>query len=123
MAKRSYELREHPTMEVEIGGREYRARLGDMTFSLLAREALARFGEVLEAGAGEAERVDRAVAFSDAARACVACVLGPEAAEELVGGDHRLDMWRIADVLSAVCDVVSSEEYLAASRVAWSGLS
>ena len=37
MAKRSYELREHPTMEVEIGGRPYRARLGDMTFSLLAR--------------------------------------------------------------------------------------
>lgn len=123
MARRVYELREHPTMVVEIGGREYRARLGDMTFSLLAREALARFGEVFADGVDEGERVDRAVAFSDAARACVACVLGPEAADELVGGDHRLDMWRIADVLSAVCDVVSSEEYLAASRDAWSGLS
>ena len=122
MAARSYELREHPTMEVEIGGRAYRARLGDMTFSLLAREALRLFPEIAGAGSDE-ERVDRAVAFSDAARACVACVLGPEAAEELVGGDHRLDMWRIADVLSAVCDIVSSDEYLEASRGAWSALS
>lgn len=121
-ARRVYELREHPTMEVEIGGTTYAARLGDMTFSLLAREALRLFPAIAEAE-GDEERLDRAVAFSDAARACVACVLGPEAAEELVGGDHRLDMWRIADVLSAVCDVVSSEEYLAASRVAWSGLS
>ena len=119
MAKRSYELREHPTMEVEIGGRPYRARLGDMTFSLLAREALRLFPAIAEAE-GDEERVDRAVAFSDAARACVACVLGPEAAEELVGGDHRLDMWRIADVLSAVCDEVPSAEYLDASRGAWS---
>lgn len=120
--KREYELREAPTIEVSIGGTTYEARLGDMTFALLAREALRRFGAVFEEGLGTEETLDRAEAFSEAARACVASVLGNEAAEELVGGSHRLDMWRVSDVLSAVCDVVSSEEYRSASLEAWGGL-
>lgn len=120
--KREYELREAPTMEVSIGGAAYEARLGDMTFALLAREALGRLGAVFEEGLGAEDMLDRAEAFSEAARACVASVLGDVAAEELVGGAHRLDMWRVSGVLSAVCDVVSSDEYRSATLEAWGGL-
>lgn len=70
------ELRERPTMRVEVGGESFEARLGDLSYLPHAIEALARFREVA-AAAGDPEAALAAVgAFSGAASRMCESLLG-----------------------------------------------
>lgn len=119
---KSYSLREHETMTVEIDGRAYEAELGNLTFVLDAAEAARAMASIAEPGIGRDEMVARASAFAESAHGMCAAMFGEEAADELLGGEHRLDVLRIADVLSIMADVASSEESSAAVQAAASGI-
>ena len=115
----AYRFRERPVKEVEIGGRVYRVELGNLTFSIEAQGLAEKMRAIAEPGIPADEVLSRAEAFSASVRAMCAAMFGDEAAEELVGGDRRLDLPRIADVVSIMADIASSEESLAAARSAF----
>lgn len=118
---KSYSLREHETMDVEIDGKTYRAALGNLTFALDAADVADRLASIAEPGIGQGEIVARAEALAGAAHGMCAAMFGEEAADELLGGEHRLDVLRIADVVSIMADVAASEESSAAVLAAASG--
>lgn len=118
MAKR-YELRSNPTVEVEIDGRKYEAALGNITFIIEAKELGGKMRAISEPGISTDEIVARAEDFSNSARAMCASMFGEAAADELLGGTHRLDLTRIADIISIMADVAGSEASLDAARSAF----
>lgn len=119
METKSYELREHRVKKVEIDGEPYEAALGNLTFALDASDLAAKMASISEDGIDSAEIVARAESASSSARAMAAVMFGEEAAEKLLGGAHRLDILRIADVVSIMADIASSDESMEAAREAF----
>lgn len=113
---KAYGLRRSPVRPVEIDGRRYEARLGNLTFALEARGLAEKMRSVAEPGIGQDEVLARAEDFSNSVRAAAAAMFGDAAAEELVGGTHRLDLVRIADVIGIMADIAGSPESMAAAR-------
>lgn len=106
----TFDLPETPTLPVSVGGRTYLARIGSVAGALElpalveAWSAFGRDGSDVEAmGAGLAELDART-------RSLVAAVFGDAAAEELVGGEHTLDIPRIVAVLDVVARIYESDE-------------
>lgn len=113
------ELRERPTMRVEVGGESFEARLGDLSYLPHAIEALARFREVA-AAAGDPEAALAAVgAFSGAASRMCESLLGEGSWRRIVPEGRDLDVWLVADVVSGLCEIASSEEFSASVARAW----
>ena len=119
MEAKSYSLRPHEVKAVEIDGKTYEAALGNLTFALDARELAAKMASLSEDGIAPGEILARAEDASNSARAMAAAMFGKEAAEELLGGAHRLDIIRIADIVSIMADVASSDESMAAAKRAF----
>lgn len=115
----SYRTRDHRVMEVEIDGRMYRAELGNLTFALEAAEIGKKMRAIGEPGIDPGEMIARAEDFSNSVRAMAAEMFGEEAAGELVGGAHRLDILRIADVVRIMADIARSDESISAAREAF----
>ena len=118
-ARPSYRTREHRVKEVEIDGRVYRAELGNLTFALEAAEVGKKMRSIGEPGIEPGEMIARAEDFSNTVRSMAAEMFGAEAADELVGGPHRLDILRIADVVRIMADIAHSDESIAAAREAF----
>ena len=114
METKSYELRAHRVKRVEIDGKAYDAALGNLTFALDARELAAKMASIAEDGIDQGEILARAEDTSNSARAMAAAMFGDAAAEELLGGAHRLDILRIAGLVSIMADIASSEESMEA---------
>ncbi len=107
---REYEIERNPVERVSIDGREYDVELGNLTFALDAAE----WAESLRSLAGaesmeEGDLASRFEALCSAGRSMVASLVGDEAAEELVGGRNRLNIYRLMGVVGALADVVSGE--------------
>lgn len=117
--RQSYRTREHRVMEVEIDGRVYRAELGNLTFALEAAEIGKKMRAIGEPGIDPGEMIARAEDFSNSVRAMAAEMFGEEAADKLVGGAHRLDILRIADVVRIMADIARSDESISAAREAF----
>lgn len=117
----SYTFREPPTNTIEIGGKVYAARLGDLSFSVRAKEAAEKMAAIAEEGLSQGEVLERVDRFADYVLELCASVFGRDAAEELVGGEHRLDLYRIADVVGIIADVMTSEESQRAAADAFGG--
>lgn len=114
-----YSLRRHRVKRVEIDGKAYDARLGNLTFVLDAKELAAKMASMGEDGLDDGEIIARAEDASNSARAMAAAMFGDAAAEELFGGAHRLDILRIADIVSIMADIASSDESVAAAKEAF----
>ena len=113
------ELRERPTMRVEVGGESFEARLGDLSYLPHAIEALGRFREVA-AAAGDPDAALAAVeAFSGAASRMCESLLGEDSWRRIVPEGRDLDVWLVADVVSGLCEVASSDRFAEAVRQAW----
>ena len=117
----SYTFREPPTKAIEIGGKVYAARLGDLSFSVRAKEDAEKMAAIAEEGLSQGEVLERVDRFADYVLELCASVFGRDAAEELVGGEHRLDLYRIADVVGIIADVMTSEESQRAAADAFAG--
>lgn len=96
-----------PTKAVTINGRDYELELGNLTLALEAR----RWAASLEGLSATPDAYEAVEAVAEAGRAIVASALGDDAAEELVGGRHRLDVMRILNLLSALIEEIRSDEY------------
>lgn len=118
MAKK-YGLRRNPTVEVEIDGRRYEAALGNLTYVIEAKSLAPKMRAIGEPGIPADEIVARAEDFANTVRAMCASMFGEAAADELLGGIHRLDLARIADVVAIMADVAGSEASLDAARAAF----
>lgn len=112
MAEMTFELRDNPTMSVEIGGVECEVELGNPTFVLAAAEWQEKLSQVAEQGAG----LKALGELASEGFAMVAAAVGDEAAGKLVGGRNRLNFYRLADVVGALSRVLSSERSLEAMR-------
>lgn len=114
----TFELRENPTMRVEIGGVACDVELGNPTFVLAAAE----WQRKLEAASGEGAGAGELAALASDGLAMVADAVGDEAAERLVGGRNRLNFYRLVDVVRALTAVLSSERSMEAMRGAAAGV-
>lgn len=111
------------TVQVTIGGEPYEARLGNLTFALDAKLLGEKMRAISEDGLSAEEVVARAEDFAGLARSMAAAMFGEEGAERLLGGTHRLDIPRIAEVIGIMADITDSDESMAAAREAVVGLS
>ena len=111
------------TVQVTIGGEPYEARLGNLTFALDAKLLGEKMRAISEDGLSAEEVVARAEDFARLARSMAAAMFGEEGAERLLGGTHRLDIPRIAEVIGIMADITDSDESMAAAREAVVGLS
>lgn len=114
----TFELRENPTMGVEIGGVACDVELGNPTFVLAAAE----WQRKLEAASREGAGAGELAALASDGLAMVADAVGDEAAERLVGGRNRLNFYRLVDVVRALTAVLSSERSMEAMRGAAAGV-
>ena len=110
MDARTYTLRKNPTMPIEVDGRPYEVQLGNVSF-LLDADEWQRGLEKLTAKGSTMEDVRR---VADAGRGIVASALGDEAADELVGGANRLNLYRLIDVVRILADAIGSDEAMGA---------
>lgn len=112
MEARKYTLRKNPTMPIEIDGRPYEVQLGNVSFLLDADEwqrGLERLaGSKPGTVAGDVRKL------AESGRAIVASVLGDEAADELVGGQNSLNLYRLIDVVRILADAIGSDEAIGA---------
>ena len=100
-------LRENGTKPVTINGAEYRMEVGNVTLALDVADWQEALAAVQEEGGDDPQR------FRDLARAGVAIVasaLGEGAAEELMGGRNRLNLFRLVQLLSIIADEMSADE-------------
>ena len=98
-----------PTRTVTINGRDYELELGNFSLALEAQH----WAKSLEGLKEAPDAYEALEPIAEAGRAVVASALGDEAAEELVGGRHRLDIVRMLDLLGALVEEISSDGYAA----------
>ena len=110
MTTRTYTLRTNPTMGIEIDGRPYEVQLGNVSFLLDADEWQRGLERLAKPGAGP----DDVRALAESGRAIVASALGDEAANELVGGENRLNLYRLIDMVRILADAIDSDEAMGA---------
>lgn len=110
MEARKYTLRKNPTMAIEVDGRPYEVQLGNVSFLLDADEWQRGLERLAKPGAG----ADDARRLAESGRAIVATALGDEAADELVGGENRLNLYRLIDVVRILADAIGSDEAMGA---------
>ena len=121
MAVKKYGLRSNPTVEVEIGGKRYEAALGNLTFVIEAKSLASKMASIGEPGIPADETVARAEDFANSARAMCASMFGEAAAAELLGGPERMNLVRIADVVTIMADIASSDASMEVAKAAISG--
>ncbi|VDK82577.1 unnamed protein product, partial [Cylicostephanus goldi] len=95
----TYQLKKSPTLPIEIDGKTYELALGNFTFILDARTWLKEC-ESLQSITDTDEVMDALEALSERARIMIESAVGKNAAQELIGEAHRLDLYRIMDVMN-----------------------
>lgn len=98
----------NPTKPVTIDGTTYRMEVGNVTTVL----DIARWQEALTAASDDpATGVFQELA--DSGVAIVRSALGAQAAEDLMGGDNRLNLWRLVKLLGVIAEEMAGAEAMA----------
>lgn len=98
----------NPTKPVTIDGTTYQMEVGNVTTVL----DIARWQEALSA-AGESASADIFQELADSGVAIVRSSLGARAAEDLMGGDNRLNLWRLVKLLGVIAEEIAGAEAMA----------
>ena len=97
-------LRDAGTKPVTINGTEYRMQVGNMTLALDIEEWLEALRD-----AGEGDGMGRFRALAERGRAMVASAFGEGAADDLLGGSHRLDLVRMVQLLRIIAEEMDAD--------------
>lgn len=114
----SYELTRGATKVVTIDGTDYSMEVGNVTLALDIADWVDALGSV---GDGSDPRRFRELA--EKGRAMVAGAFGDAAAEDLLGGRHRLDVLRMVQLLRIIAQEIDVEAAMEEFRAAAEGFS
>mgnify|MGYP000934795054 CR=1 FL=1 len=110
MALTNHKLSGAPTKPVKIDGKTYDLQLGNFTLLISVKEWVSKM-QALDVE-DENHLFEQIGDLANDALDIVASVLGDAAAEELVGGKNRLNLYRIIDVLNILAEEMSSDDSL-----------
>lgn len=109
----SFELPEESTIPVKIGKKTYQVNPGNFSVALDMPGLIDSWRALATAHEDPEALVSQLEDLQGRTEALVSAVFGEAGSDELVGGDHRLDIVRILAVLDIIASIYSSDEAMA----------
>lgn len=104
------------TKTVTINGTDYEMEVGNVTLALEISDWVEALGAV-----GDGSDPQAFHALAEQGREMVASALGDRAADDLLGGRHRLDLFRMVQLLRIIADEMDADAAMEEMRRALEG--
>ena len=95
-----------PKKKIKLDGKTYEMELGNFTFAIDAQEWV----EQIQSLSGGEKALDELKELSSKAHLMIASILGEDAARELVGGQNRLNIYKIIRLLGILAEEITSQD-------------
>ena len=106
MALKNNVVSDMPKKKIKLDGKTYEMELGNFTFAIDAQEWV----EQIQSLSGGEKALGELKELSSKAHSMIASILGEDAAEELVGGQNRLNIYKIIRLLGILVEEIISQD-------------
>ena len=106
MALKNNVVSDMPKKKIKLDGKTYEMELGNFTFAIDAQEWV----EQIQSLSGGEKALGELKELSSKAHSMIASILGEDAAEELVGGQNRLNIYKIIRLLGILVEEITSQD-------------
>ena len=106
MALKNNVISDMPKKKIKLDGKTYEIELGNFTFAIDAQEWV----EQIQSLSGGEKALGELKELSSKAHSMIASILGEDAAEELVGGQNRLNIYKIICLLGILVEEITSQD-------------
>ena len=106
MALKNNVISDMPKKKIKLDGKTYEMELGNFTFAIDAQEWV----EQIQSLSGGEKALGELKELSSKAHSMIASILGEDAAEELVGGQNRLNIYKIIRLLGILVEEIISQD-------------
>lgn len=106
MALKNNVVSDMPKKKIKLDGKTYEMELGNFTFVIDAQE----WAEQIQSLSGGEKALGELKELSSKAHSMIASILGEDAAEELVGGQNRLNIYKIIRLLGILVEEIISQD-------------
>ncbi|WP_455044600.1 hypothetical protein [Lancefieldella rimae] len=106
MALKNNAISDMPKKKIKLDGKTYEMELGNFTFAIDAQEWV----EQIQSLSGGEKALGELKELSSKAHSMIASILGEDAAEELVGGQNRLNIYKIVRLLGILAEEIISQD-------------
>lgn len=106
MALKNNVVSDMPKKKIKLDGKTYEMELGNFTFAIDAQEWV----EQIQSLSGGEKALDELKELSSKAHLMIASILGEDAARELVGGQNRLNIYKIIRLLGILVEEIISQD-------------
>ena len=106
MALKNNVISDMPKKKIKLDGKTYEMELGNFTFAIDAQEWV----EQIQSLSGGEKALDELKELSSKAHLMIASILGEDAARELVGGQNRLNIYKIIRLLGILAEEITSQD-------------
>lgn len=106
MALKNNVISDMPKKKIKLDGKTYEMELGNFTFAIDAQEWV----EQIQSLSGGEKALGELKELSSKAYSMIASILGEDAAEELVGGQNRLNIYKIVRLLGILVEEIISQD-------------
>ena len=106
MALKNNVVSDMPKKKIKLDGKTYEMELGNFTFAIDAQEWV----EQIQSLSGGEKALGELKELSSKAHSMIASILGEDAAEELVGGQNRLNIYKIILLLGILAEEITSQD-------------
>lgn len=106
MALKNNVVSDMPKKKIKLDGKTYEMELGNFTFVIDAQE----WAEQIQSLSGGEKALGELKELSSKAHSMIASILGEDAAEELVGGQNRLNIYKIIRLLGILVEEITSQD-------------
>lgn len=106
MALKNNVVSDMPKKKIKLDGKTYEMELGNFTFVIDAQEWV----EQIQSLSGGEKALGELKELSSKAHSMIASILGEDAAEELVGGQNRLNIYKIIRLLGILVEEIISQD-------------
>ncbi|MFC2628787.1 MAG: hypothetical protein ACFNX8_00065 [Lancefieldella rimae] len=106
MALKNNVVSDMPKKKIKLDGKTYEMELGNFTFAIDAQEWV----EQIQSLSGGEKALGELKELSSKAHSMIASILGEDAAEELVGGQNRLNIYKIVRLLGILAEEIISQD-------------
>ena len=106
MALKNNVISDMPKKKIKLDGKTYEMELGNFTFAIDAQE----WTEQIQSLSGGEKALGELKEISSKAHSMIASILGEDAAEELVGGQNRLNIYKIIRLLGILAEEITSQD-------------
>lgn len=106
MALKNNVVSDMPKKKIKLDGKTYEMELGNFTFVIDAQEWV----EQIQSLSGGEKALGELKELSSKAHSMIASILGEDAADELVGGQNRLNIYKIIRLLGILVEEIISQD-------------